>query len=344
MKNELWVAGYPSLYGGADLELDHNIDLWRHYGVEVHLVPMFGCDRQMAAFCHERGCTTHAYRPDIFERKIVASFCNGEFLSKLPEIIECGRPEAVIWFNCMTWTFEKELEAHRNGWITYYGFVSEYQKQCLSPQFQQFGAPVKVLEGYRPYFNPANKSQQIEFRYRPPEKWFGLGRISRDDANKFSSDMWNSFFKVCSPIPTKTFVLGYGPNAHQRCGPAPAGLDWQTWLPGEIPVREFYQRLHCVIHKTGGSRESYCRIVPECYAFGVPIIVEDDFAFPELVDDGVTGFRCKSSDEMSFRASQLAFDEECRKKMIFRAYEFLVATIADKEACWKPWRAILAEA
>ena len=39
MAKEIWVAGYPSLYGGADTELDHNIDLWRRFGVEVNLVP-----------------------------------------------------------------------------------------------------------------------------------------------------------------------------------------------------------------------------------------------------------------------------------------------------------------
>jgi glycosyltransferase involved in cell wall biosynthesis len=114
-------------------------------------------------------------------------------------------------------------------------------------------------------------------------------------------------------------------------------LDWQTWLPNQIPVSEFYQKLHCIIHKTGGSRESYCRIVPEAYAAGVPIIVEDNYAFPELVIDGVTGFRCKSSDEMSFRASELAFNESRRKGIIEAAYDHLRNVIASEERCWKAW-------
>ena len=41
---EIWIAGYPSPFGGADTELDHNIDLWLGQGVAVYLVPMFGCD------------------------------------------------------------------------------------------------------------------------------------------------------------------------------------------------------------------------------------------------------------------------------------------------------------
>jgi glycosyltransferase involved in cell wall biosynthesis len=92
-----------------------------------------------------------------------------------------------------------------------------------------------------------------------------------------------------------------------------------------------------MVHKTGGSRESYCRVVPEAYACGIPVIVERDYAFPDLVVDGVTGYMCGSSDEMSYRASELAFDEEKRKKMCYASNNHLVNEIASKEKCWKPW-------
>lgn len=340
MTKELWVAGYPSTVGGADTELDHNIDLWRRYGVEVHLVPLFGCDAKMQALCEARGCTTHQYHPAIFHDKIVVSFCNGEFLKKLPEIVEQGKPATVIWFNCMTWPFEAELEAHSNGWIDLFGFVSNYQKEWLFPKLEAI-RPVHELAGYRPFFNPENPSQQLKFNYHAPAEWFGMGRVSRDDGAKFSSDMWRIFDKVSSPLPTKTFVLGFGPHAKEKCGEPPAGLDWMTWLPGAIPVREFYGQLHILIHKTGGSRESYCRVVPEAYACGVPVIVEDDYAFPDLVIDGVTGYRCQSSDEMSYRASELAFDEAKRKNMAHQAHDFLCHDLASAEKCWAAWQAVL---
>src|SRR6516165_9704837 len=83
MIHEVWVAGYPSFYGGADTELDHNIDLWRRFDIDVHLVPMFGADAAMRQLCDERGCRTHEYAPGVFADKIVMSFCNGEFLSEL---------------------------------------------------------------------------------------------------------------------------------------------------------------------------------------------------------------------------------------------------------------------
>lgn len=336
MNKEIWVAGYPSYFGGADTELLNNIYLWKDHNVDVHLVPMFGFEPRLATILQSLGCTTHDYRPDIFRGKVVVSFCNGEFLRLLPEITEKGKPARVIWFNCMTWTFPNELTAQENGWIDLYGFVSSYQASLLRPQLEAHGK-IHEFEGYRPYFNASS----VEFNYKAPDKWFSCGRISRDDMQKYPEDMWNIFYKICVPKHKKIFILGYGPNASIKTGKPPNGLDWQTWGPNEIPVKQIYQLLHCIIHKTGGSRESYCRIVPEAFAYGVPIITEDDYAFPDLIDNGVTGYRCKTSDEMSFRASELAFDEEKRKKMIYSARKFLENEIASSDRCWKPWEQVL---
>ena len=337
---EIWIGGYPSFVGGADSELDHNIDLWRAAGIEVNLVPMFGWDPEMRRLCDARGCRTHEYHPGVFKGKVLASWCNGEFLKALPDIMEKGKPSRIIWFNCMTWTFEAELEAHRNRWIDLFGFVSEYQKGCLLPKLEVIH-PVNVFEGYKPYFNPMSASQGIRFDYPRPREYFAVGRVSRDDANKFPADMWQIFAKVVAPVPVKAFVLGYGPNADSRTGPAPPGLDWQTWAPGGIPARDLYGRLHCLIHKTGGSRESYCRSLVEAMAAGVPAIVERDYAFPELVEDGVTGWLCSTSDEMSYRASHMAFDDSLRRRIALAAESALRNEIAPFDKCLEPWLRLL---
>jgi hypothetical protein len=238
----------------------------------------------------------------------------------------------------MTWLFDNELIAIQNKWIDYHGFVSKYQQNMLlSTIKEKTGIDVNIFNEYQPYFNPNNIAQNLEFNYRIPKDYFCMGRISRDDGSKFSSDMWNIFYKVSSPLPTKTFILGFGENAFKKCGSAPQGLDWQTWSPGGIPVKDCYNKLHCLIHKTGGSRESYCRIVPECYAAGVPIVTENNYALPELIINGETGFLCNSSDEMSYRASQLAFDEQLRKTIIYNAYNYLINKISNKNDCINSW-------
>ena len=46
---------------------------------------------------------------------------------------------------------------------------------------------MRELTGYRPFFNIRNATQQLSFAYPAPAQagYFGLGRVSRDDANKY---------------------------------------------------------------------------------------------------------------------------------------------------------------
>lgn len=337
METELWVAGFPSYYGGADTELDHNIDLFRRFGVDVHLVPMFGADPRMKASVLKRGCQVHDYKDNVFAGKTVVSFCNGTFLGKLPLIMQHGPPEKVVWFNCMTWLFDKEKEAHRNGWIDYFGYQSFYQKQLLVPQLEQI-APVRTFP-YRLYFN----ASRIEWRYRERDGCYKIGRISRDDMHKFAADTWRIFDRVLVPkdIKKKIYILGYGPNAKQKTGAPPPGLDWLTWSPNAIPAEQFYRTIDTMIHKTGGSRENAPRVLFEAYAYGVVPVVEHDFAFPELVVQGETGYMGATSDEMSYYASGLAMDPAQHRRMAENGREYLEKTLSNAEACWAAWEQLL---
>jgi hypothetical protein len=335
----IWVAGFPSPYGGADTELDHQIALWRRHDVEVHLVPMFGADAPTRDRMLARGCHIHAYRDDIFRGKLVVSYCNGELLANLPRIMARGRPARLIWFNCMTWLFDAEREAHQQGWIDVFGFVSDYQRRMLAPQLEEI-RPIQSFD-YRPYFELA----EIDWRYRPWDGQYRLGRISRDDMGKYAPDTWRIFDRVIVPpaLAKKVYLLGYGSNAAAKIGSAPPGLDWQTWAPGAIPTLDFYRTIDTMLHKTGGSRESYCRVVIEAYAHGVVPIVEDDYAFPEIVRHGETGFRSSDSDEMSWYASLLAREPERHRAMAEQGRRFLAEELSDEAACWRGWQQLLAE-
>jgi len=333
---EIWVAGYPSKYGGADTELWHNCILWRRFNIDVNLVPMYGKDREVSGWCDRIGCKTHQYNPAIFKDKVLVSYCNGEFLKQLPKIMTSGRPKKVIWHNTMTYCFESEKNAHQQGWIDYFGFVSNYQEGWIRPKLEKI-KPVQKLEGYIPYFDIDDGLYQED----RTTKTFNMGRVSRDDPNKFSMDMWKIFYKVCAPRPTKTFVLGWSKKVAARCGAAPDGLDWMVYAPNAIPVRQLYHMVHAIIHKTGGSRESYCRIVPEAYAHGCVMIAEDDYAFPDLIVNGETGFRCKTSDEMSYRASEVAFNPDLRLRIVRNAREFLRDSISNPDKAIEAWEAVL---
>jgi hypothetical protein len=304
----------------------------------VHLVPMFGADPDTRRRQLDRGCQVHDYRDDIFRGRVVVSYCNGEFLTHLPRIMSAGRPAKVVWFNCMTWLFDGEREAHRQGWIDAFGFVSEYQRKQLAPQLAAIRPTVPSFE-YRPYFD----TRAIEWRYRPWDGEYRLGRISRDDMHKFAADTWRIFDRVLVPagLRKKVYILGYGANAAARIGAAPAAMDWKTWGPNGISAAEFYRTIDTMIHKTGGSRESYCRVVVEAYAHGVVPIVEDDYAFSEIVVHEETGIRTSDSDEMSWWASVLARDPARHRAMAERGRRFLAEQLSGEDVCWKGWRDVL---
>jgi hypothetical protein len=330
---EVWVAGFPSFYGGADTELDHLIDLFRSRDVAVNLVPMFGADQLMIASVLDRGCAIHEYRADVFRGRTVISFCNGEFLRLLPEIMTAGAPERVVWFNCMTWLFDAEREAHHQGWIDFFGFQSQYQRNTLLPQLSEIRA-VRSF-GYKPYFN----SKRVQSIYRDWEGFYRVGRISRDDKGKYAPDTWRIFDRVLVPASLKkqVYILGYGQNAAAKCGSPPSGLDWLTWSPNAVPAEQFYTTIATLIHKTGGSRESYCRVVVEGYAHYVVPIVESDYAFPEIIIHGETGFMTSDSDEMSYYASLLAHDPKRHRRMAEAGRCHLEHVVSNEQACWEPW-------
>ena len=352
-KPAIWVAGYPGLVGGAGPELWHMIRLWRRHGVDVHLVPMgtngmAGADKRVRAYepdaamrkaCDALGCWTHAYRPDVFRGRTVASWCNeGFLLALLHDIATADRPRQTLWANCMTWTFPAEREAHAAGLIDTFLFQSDYQRRAIVPQLEAAGGPVHELAGFRPHFDVNDTLQGIRFHYRDPADagHFAAGRISRNDPAKFTADCWQTFAAVRSPLPAKAYVLGYDAKVEARTGKPPASLDWQHWPAGGVTAASVLSRLHCMIHQVGESRENWPRVVLEAMAAGVPVIAQRAYGTAEMIEDGVTGFLCDTGPEMAARASELAADEPRRRAMIFAARERLDALAGDL-ACWRAW-------
>lgn len=345
-RSEIWVAGMPSRGGGADTELDHQIDLWRMFGVDVHIVPMNEHGAYMPSpnseamrSCYARGCRVHRYEPGIFAGKVVVSFCNGPFLKALPAIIEAGRPDCVVWVNCMTWVFEDERRAHAHGWIDLFCYQSRFQRDIIVPQLEAI-APVHELP-YRAFYNVSNALQAVRFAYRPPSEYFGIGRISRNDPAKFSPDTWRIYDDVVAPLPKRAMILGFDSRIEERIGPPAAGLQAVTYPVGGYPVEQLLSEMHVMIHKTGGSRENWPRTLLEAYNAGVVPIFENDYGCKEMIIDGVTGFLCDSSAEMSERASQLAHDEPLRQQMAEAGYRHLTEVLAAPALCWEGWKALL---
>lgn len=119
-------------------------------------------------------------------------------------------------------------------------------------------------------------------------------------------------------------------------------IDATLWKPMRVPATTFYRSIDTMVYKTGGCRESYCRVLIEAYAHGVVPVVEHDYAFPELVIQGETGFMGKTSEEMSYYASFLAMNPSEHRRIAENARDH-VARLMSPEACWEGWKDILSD-
>lgn len=347
-KHEIWVAGCPSFLGGADTELLHQIFLWRSAGISVNIVPNDGLKSvpgNMLGMLAELGCPVLSHYNGIFRDKIVVNYCNGPALQRLDvDSLPPYRYRYYMFFNCMTWTFDKEIEHIARGNITHIGMISEYQKKYLMESYGERLPENVKLPGifmYVPYlepslFNPVRKSRD----------YIGLGRISRDDPAKFSTDCWKIFDDVVVPEKKKVFMLGISRKILDKIGSPPDGLDWMYWTPGSIPIAELFSNIDIMMHKTGGSRESFCRVLLEAVMHDVVPLVERDYAFPEILSRSKYGqeldwLMCLSSAEMSYKASHLAFNPALMDRYRTICKYHILEKYCNRERCLSQWLAIL---
>ncbi len=363
-KREIYVWGYIHNCGGAGPELLHQIELWLMNGVEIHLVVDAGTDvlvdehNPRREWCNARGIHTHMYEPGIFRDKVVISFCQDEFMNRLPQIVADGKPRLVIWFNCMTWNHghdrhdnqpPTELSNHASGLIDMFGFQSEYQRGVLTPKLEEAGGKFEVLEGYVPYFHLANDFHAPRRAVRNNEEKFRIGRISRDDPDKFPPNLWQLVSLIHAPKPVHFWIVGLGGNASAKIGspesdPIATSLDRRWWdycYDSSLISNEFWPHIDLLFHYWDQFRENYPRALLEAMAAGVPIVCNNTGGNPEIVQDGHSGFCVNSDAEAIFRASQLACDPELYNSIAENAYQALLDGPANAERAWQAWAPIL---
>ena len=233
----IFVVGYPSYVGGADTELWHTIRLWRTAGIEVRMVPTWGAPDDWKKRLEQIGVPTYQVAgPDDLPSVpglacgTVVSFCNGEFLNHahLFRQIDCR----VVWVNCMTWIFPKELEHYeRCGPFDRYVFQSEFQQQSLLPTLARFGVADSSCHLIRGAFS------FDEFPFNPlphcPGEPFVFGRIARPDLDKWSSNLW-PIYRAVQYSNKQAKVMAWDQQLNNKCGSPPA---WGAGAKGKCGAR-----------------------------------------------------------------------------------------------------------
>jgi hypothetical protein len=334
----VFLIGYPGEMGGANTEAWHTVKLWRSFGLEVHLIPTWGCDEAWKARVEALGCTTHAVSPSELDQvpnlpgSPVVSFCNSQFITYAERFRQLGCP--LVWANCMTFMFEHEWECFgKIGPADAYVFQSEFQRSELEPQLVELGYTPERGHLIRGAFD----LEEFEFAPCPhaPGEVFVVGRMARPDTDKWSSNTWPIYSGI-QYANKRALMLGMDQRTHEKLGAPPVFAD--CLKPMAISVKQFLSTLHCLLPINGGARENWPRAGLEAMATGVPIVAQNDWGWREMVEHGVTGFLGSNDCELAHYAACLAYDEELRQRIVHAAHDRLVSDLANPKRIWECWK------
>ncbi len=334
----IFLMGYPGDLGGACTEAWATIKLWRQFGVDVQLIPTWGCDLRWRQRCDALGCTTHDATEQTLHQvqglagSVVVAFCNSAFLAQAHRLreLDCR----LVFCNCMTWLFNAEREfCKQRGPFDAYMFQSEFQRSMLEPELTQLG--YKPEQGH--LIRGAFELDGWTFSPRPHAKGepFVVGRAARPDKDKWSSNTWPIYQRI-QYRPKRAMMLGVDEKTHQKLGKAPAWAD--CLQPMALSAQDFFRQLHCTLPVNGGARENWPRVGLEAMAAGVPIVAQDQWGWKEMVQHGVTGFLGVCDEELAHYAAMLAYDEDLRLGIAHAARRRLVDELAHPDVLWAGWR------
>jgi hypothetical protein len=320
----LFVYGFPGLYGGAATELHHQIHCWKAMGIDVAIIPSMHGSQNEPLLTEMVDLGISIYGKDeldhIKPEDAIINFCSKEYLELLPEIVK--RTKRTIFVNCMTWVFQKPNVSYQfnEGYNHSVGniAVSLYQRpqvrdlhQSILRRDQQSRA--QFLH-FQPYFRPDG------LVYSPERNFdrFSIGRISRQDADKFTKNLWHVWEYVVSPTFKRGICLGWDSRSESKCGKPP---EWvETYADHKsFSTAKFWAETN-VICQPSETNENWPRIGFEAMYSGVPLIVDKRAGWNFMVEHGVTGFLCAHERDFIYYASKMAYEPEHREAIARAAY------------------------
>lgn len=334
----IFVYGFPGLYGGAGTELHHQILVWLHLGLKVHLIPNWPpFNEPLYLEMAEAGVIIHD--PNDFTvleaGDPVLGFCNAEFLKSLPTIHQ--RTRRTVFINCMTWLFEQERERMSEGLIAMFLFQNEEVMKMNEPHLRTLNPDPGIrFKTFRPYFDDS-KFPFIEER---ADDTFGCGRISRQDPDKFAANTLHIYDYFVSPRWKSGLFLGFDHRSEEKIGKP---FDWIQIARDQQDVtqQKFYQHCEIVLQPTD-TTENWPRIGFEAMASGSVLIVDNRGGWKQMIRHGETGWLCDHERDFIYYASKMAYEPNMRRDMA-EAARIRGRELGSLEASAESWREILEE-
>jgi hypothetical protein len=332
-RKKLYVYGFPSLYGGAGAELHHQIPIWQSLGMEVHIVPTNAGYKNEPLYSEMLSTGVIVHRDNQFsaiERDApVFGFCNEEFLRNLDAIRL--HSTNTVFLNCMTWLFPLEMQRMAEGKIRTFLYQNEDVRAVQ-------GAALKALNPTAAvHFLPVVPHLDLaRFPFIPQRstEFFGCGRISRQDADKFARNTLHIYEYFVAPVPKRGLFLGFDHRSQQKIG---RPYDWiRTAIDqNHCSQQEFYR--HCeIVLQPSDTTENWPRVGLEAMASGSILIVDNRGGWQRQIEHGVTGWLCDHERDFIYYASKMAYEPLLRSQMALRARD-RVELLAGADASAQSW-------
>lgn len=313
----IFVYGFPHPYGGAGTELAHQIRVWQHMGVEVHLIPSWGTLEPICTELIRSGVIIHEKDEwsVLTPEDPILCMCNPYFLDLMPEIRRHTR--RTIWMNCMSWLFDsQEKKAMEQGHVALYLYQNETVRQDhMSVLRPLHASPDIYFQTVAPYFY----EEEFPFVADRSEAIFCCGHISRASHDKYARNTLLIYDGVASPVPKCGLFLGFNEECEKKIGtPAPwirVARNHNTLSP-----QDFYKQCHVVLQPTS-TTENWPRIGFEAMASGSVLIVDNRGGWRHMIEHGKTGWLCNSPEDFIQYASCMAHESELRREISLAARE-----------------------
>jgi hypothetical protein len=333
----IFAHGFPGLYGGAATELHHQITVWRQMGLEVHLIPTDAGYPKEPLYPEMLDRGVHVHPPGEWDAvnagDPVLGFCNAEFLNCLPEIHK--RTRRTVFINCMTWLFDREKERMAQGLIALFLYQNESVRQKNAPELQKLNPAANAqFLTFKPYFD----ATRFPFIDERATTFFGCGRISRQDTDKFAKNTLHIYEYFVAPVFKRGFFLGFDLRSESKIGKP---YDWIRTArdQSEISQQDFYK--HCeIILQPSDTTENWPRIGFEAMASGSVLIVDNRGGWQQMIEHGKTGWLCNHERDFIYYASKMAYEPELRKK-IARAARARGQQLGGLESSIESWTKVL---
>lgn len=314
----VFVHGFPGLYGGAATELHHQIRAWISLGVEVHLIPSSSGYEQEPLYPEMLSLGVAVHRCNGWEvlepGDPIFGFCSAEFLTNLVDIRK--RTRRTVFLNCMTWLFEAEKQRMAEGAISMFLYQNDEVRAMQMLELRKINDdPTVRFMTFKPHFD----GQLFPFHSNRDSEFFGCGRISRQDADKYASNTLHIYEYFVAPKLKRAIFLGFDHRSQDKIGKP---YDWVRTARDqrEISQQEFYKHCEVVIQPTD-TTENWPRIGFEAMASGSVLIVDNRGGWKQMVKHGKTGWLCDHERDFIYYASKMAYEPNFRSDMAAAAQE-----------------------